>query len=512
MKLRFLARWLAVAALFLSAASAHAYDFSFDGIYYDVLSEEDRTVEVTRSESSGSYSGSIIIPERVLHEGKTYTVTSIGDYAFYNCYVLTSVVFPVSLMSIGDYAFYNCSALTSVDLSSTSLTSIGDNAFRYCVALTSVDLSSTSLTSIGDYVFQNCSALTSVDLSSTSLTSIGYDAFYNCDALTSVAFSTSLTFIGGSAFKDCDALTSVDLSSTSLTSIGDYVFQNCSALTSVDLSSTSLTSIGYDAFYNCDALTSVAFSTSLTFIGGSAFKDCDALTSVDLSSTSLTSIGDGAFYNCDALTGVAFPASLTSIGYYAFSGCEALTNLTVDESNPAFASRDNVLYSKSLDTLVCYPAGLGKEVVIPESVRSVREDAFPGEVSTVYCQPQTPPTAVYGYFQNMFSSDELMNAVLYVPVGTKAAYMKVDPWRNFWNIEEMDFATVGIDGVAAQGVPSVTVRGGAIVVEGAAATDVVEVFAADGRCAYRGASATISHLPGGIYVVRVGKHVQKVAL
>ena len=346
MKLRFLARWLAVAALFLSAASAHAYDFSFDGIYYDVLSEEDRTVEVTRSESSGSYSGSIIIPERVLHEGKTYTVTSIGDYAFYNCYVLTSVVFPVSLMSIGDYAFYNCSALTSVDLSSTSLTSIG-------------------------------------------------------------------------------------------------------------------------------------YAT---------------------------------FYNCDALTSVAFPASLMSIGYYAFSGCEALTNLTVDESNPAFASRDNVLYSKSLDTLVCYPAGLGKEVVIPESVRSVREDAFPGEVSTVYCQPQTPPTAVYGYFQNMFSSDELMNAVLYVPVGTKAAYMKVDPWRNFWNIEEMDFATVGIDGVAAQGVPSVTVRGGAIVVEGAAATDVVEVFAADGRCAYRGASATISHLPGGIYVVRVGKHVQKVAL
>ena len=233
---------------------------------------------------------------------------------------------------------------------------------------------------------------------------------------------------------------------------------------------------------------------------------------MDLSSTSLTSIGDKAFRGCDALTSVAFPASLTSIGYYAFSGCEALTNLTVDEGNPAFTSRDNVLYSKSLDTLVCYPAGLGKEVVIPEMVRSVRYDAFPGEVDTVYCQPQTPPTAVDGEFQDMFTDETLMNAVLYVPKGTKAAYMQVDPWRNFWNVEEMDFATVGIDDVAAQGVPSVTVRGGAIVVEGAAATDVVEVFAADGRCAYRGASATISHLPGGIYVVRVGKHVQKVAL
>ena len=462
MKLRFLARWLAVAALFLSAASAHAYDFVSGDIYYNVLSEEDRTVEVT-CDSYSRYSGSIIIPERVLHEGKTYTVMSIESVAFSGCSTLTSVTFPASLTSIGGHAFQGCSALTSVDLSSTSLTSIGSSAFSGCEALTSV-------------VFP------------ASLTSIGGGAFYYCVALTSVAFPASLTSIGYDAFRDCDALTSVDLLSTSLTYIGD------------------------GAFYNCDALTSVTFPASLMSIEGSAFSGCGALTSVDLSSTSLTSIGDYAFLECDALTSVAFPASLTSIGYYAFSGCEALTNLTVDEGNPAFTSRDNVLYSKSLDTLVCYPTGANKEVVIPDMVCSVREGAFPGEVSTVYCHPQTPPTAVDGEFQNMFSSDELMNAVLYVPVGTKAAYMKVDPWRNFWNIEEMDFATVGIDGVAAQGVPSVTVRGGAIVVEGAAATDVVEVFAADGRCAYRGASTTISHLPGGIYVVRVGKYVQKVAL
>ena len=350
-----------------------------------------------------------------------------------------------------------------------------------------------------------------MDLSSTSLTSIGSSAFSGCEALTSVVFPASLTSIGGGAFYYCVALTSVAFPA-SLTSIGYDAFRDCDALTSVDLLSTSLTYIGDGAFYNCDALTSVTFPASLMSIEGSAFSGCGALTSVDLSSTSLTSIGDYAFLECDALTSVAFPASLTSIGYYAFSGCEALTNLTVDEGNPAFTSRDNVLYSKSLDTLVCYPTGANKEVVIPDMVCSVREGAFPGEVSTVYCHPQTPPTAVDGEFQNMFSSDELMNAVLYVPVGTKAAYMKVDPWRNFWNIEEMDFATVGIDGVAAQGVPSVTVRGGAIVVEGAAATDVVEVFAADGRCAYRGASTTISHLPGGIYVVRVGKYVQKVAL
>ena len=558
MKLRFLARWLAVAALFLSAASAYAYDFMSGGIYYNVLSEEDRTVEVTRRDSYSQYSGSIIIPERVLAGGKTYTVmsigyrafyycnaltsvdlsstslTSIGDEAFYNCDALTSVTFPASLTSIGDEAFRGCEALTSVDLSSTSLTSIGGSAFSYCDALTSVDLSSTSLTSIGDNAFYNCDALTSVDLSSTSLTSIGDGAFYYCDALTSVTLPASLTSIGGSAFGYCVALTSVDLSSTSLTSIGGEAFRECVALTSVAFPA-SLMSIGYYAFYNCDALTSVAFPASLTSIGNDAFSGCDALTSVDLSSTSLTSIGDEAFWGCealtsvafpasltsigdkafrgcDALTSVSFPASLTSIGYYAFKDCEALTNLTVDESNPAFASRDNVLYSKSLDTLVCYPAGLGKEVVIPEMVRSVRYDAFPGEVDTVYCQPQTPPTAVDGYFQNMFTDETLMNAVLYVPIGTKAAYMKVDPWRNFWNIEEMDFATVGIDGVTAQGEPTVAVRGGKIVVDGASTAGVIEVFSTDGRCAYRGTGTVIEGLPKGAYVVRVGKFTQKVAL
>ena len=184
----------------------------------------------------------------------------------------------------------------------------------------------------------------------------------------------------------------------------------------------------------------------------------------------------------------------------------------MDEGNPAFTSRDNVLYSKNLDTLVCYPTGANKEVVIPETVRSVREDAFPGKVNTVYCQPQTPPTAVDGEFQDMFTDETLMNAVLYVPVGTKTAYMQVDPWRNFWNIEESDFATVGIDGVTAEAAPSVTVCGGKIVVDGASTTGVIEVFSTDGRCAYRGTSTVIEGLPKGAYVVRIGKFTQKVML
>ena len=330
MKLRFSSRHFVVAIFALLAANAYAYDFKSDGIYYNVSSEKNRTVEVT-SGGYRTYRGNIVIPDRVLNDGRTYTVTSIGSYAF-----------------------SDCAALTSVDLSSTSLTTIDYRAFERCAALTSVDLSSTSLTTIESY-----------------------------------------------AFSGCDALTSVDLSSTSLTTIGSYAFYGCDALTSVDLSSISLTTIGSYAFYGCDALTSVEFPASLTTVGCFAFSYCDALTSVDLSSTSLTSIDYRAFERCAALTSLKLPVSLTSIGHAAFNDCASLSVLTVDENNPVFTSRDNVLYSKDLDTLVCYPTGTDTVVVIPDGVRSIRADAFPSKVSAVYCQPQTPPEAV-GYYLDMF--------------------------------------------------------------------------------------------------------------
>lgn len=66
---------------------------------------------------------------------KTYdipsSVTSIGDWAFYDCSSLTSINIPNSVTSIGTFAFYGCSALTSITIPN-SVTSIGSYAFNYC--------------------------------------------------------------------------------------------------------------------------------------------------------------------------------------------------------------------------------------------------------------------------------------------------------------------------------------------------------------------------------------------
>ena len=93
-----------------------------------------------------------------------------------------SVTVPASVTSFGDYAFYDCSGLTSVTIP-TSVTSIGNDAFENCSGLTSVTIP-TSVTSIGMWTFDR-SGLTGVTIPA-SVTSIGGWAFYDCSGLTSV--------------------------------------------------------------------------------------------------------------------------------------------------------------------------------------------------------------------------------------------------------------------------------------------------------------------------------------
>ncbi|MBP1919008.1 RICIN domain-containing protein [Youngiibacter multivorans] len=101
-------------------------------------------------------------------------VTSIGDYAFYDCFNLTSISLPEGLSSIGNLAFKGCSSLTSISLPE-GLTSIGNYAFKGCSSFTNIILPE-GLTSIGRFAFEDCSSVTLIILPE-SVTSIGDYAF-----------------------------------------------------------------------------------------------------------------------------------------------------------------------------------------------------------------------------------------------------------------------------------------------------------------------------------------------
>ena len=104
----------------------------------------------------------------------------LGQYAFFGCKGLTSLVIPTGVTWIWQYAFSGCSGLTSLTIPS-SVTSIGDKAFRGCSGLTSLTIPS-SVTSIGDNAFWGCSGLTSIYVYPEKTPKLGTDIFDDCDA------------------------------------------------------------------------------------------------------------------------------------------------------------------------------------------------------------------------------------------------------------------------------------------------------------------------------------------
>ncbi len=152
--------WIVVALW--SIFPARAYDFQVGGIYYN-LNGEEVTVTYGSDKYSSSYSGDVVIPASVTYEGKTYSVTSIGDGAFYSCGGLTSIIIPESVTSIGDEAFSYCSGLTSVTISE-SVTSIGDETFFWCIGLISVTIPA-SVERLGPGVFSGCTNLEEIIVS-----------------------------------------------------------------------------------------------------------------------------------------------------------------------------------------------------------------------------------------------------------------------------------------------------------------------------------------------------------
>ena len=389
-------------------------------LYYNLDSSK-KTAEVTyySDYNNNNYvSGEVIIPDNINYNGTSYSVTSIGTYAFWDCSRLTSVTIPNSVTFIGANAFYWSTGLTSVEIPN-SVTSIGDEAFYACSSLTSVKIPS-SVTSIGVEAFRGCDSLTSVVIGN-SVTSIGSWAFAYCSELTSVEIPKSVSSIGDIPFGGCSSLINilVDINNPSyssqegilynknmdtliccpggktgdftipstVTEIGDGAFFYCGGLTSVTIPN-SVTSIGNSAFSGCWRLTSVEIPNSITSIGNSAFSGCTGLTSVEFNAENCQTCGsssypafpsnitdlkigekvkvipNNAFRGCTGLTSVEIPSSVTSIGDYAFRGCTGLTGVTIGNS------------VTSIGIYAFYNCTGMTSVTIPNSVISIGNSAF----------------------------------------------------------------------------------------------------------------------------------------
>ena len=339
-------RGLLFLALFTSVSAIYASNTQVGGIWYDFDSSTNTASVTYQGSASDSYeaeySGLVVIPENVTYNGTTYSVTSIGGAAFYECFALTSVTIPNSVTSIGAYAFYYCDALTSITIPN-SVTSIGYYAFYNCYSLTKTNYT-------GDIA-----GWCNIKFGSGSANPMfcSHNFYINDQEIKDLVIPNSVTSIGGAAFYGCSSLTSVTIPN-SVTSIGGAAFYECFALTSVTIPN-SVTSIGAYAFYYCDDLTSITIPNSVTSIKEYTFSNCSSLTSVTIPN-SVTSIGNGAFEDCSSLTSVTIPNSVTSIGNGAFDDCSSLTSITCEAETPPTLD-SYIFYGVSKSIPVYVPCG-----------------------------------------------------------------------------------------------------------------------------------------------------------
>ncbi len=428
-------------------SNLHAYDIAVNNdegvtIYYNWINDKTE-LEVTSSGYSNiKYNNSVIVPESVIYNGQTYSVTRIGDGAFKNCSSMTYVYIPNSVMSIGIEAFRYCSSLTSITIPN-SVKSIGNEAFYYCSGLTSINIPN-NVTNIGNDVFFGCTNLPienniryadtylveAVDktLSSYQIKEgtrfIGPSAFYICLSLTSITIPSSVMSIGNKAFSSCSSLTSINIPD-GVTIIGGETFERCSSLTSIIIPD-GVTRIGYRAFEYCSGLTSVTIPSSVTNIGSDAFYKCSSLISVHIIDIAawckitfegssyanplsyahhiylnnkeitdlvipngVTSIGDYTFYGCSSFSSIKIPDGVTNIGYESFYNCSGITSVTIPSSVTnidiaAFSGCKSLISINIPDGVTKINAGTFSgcnslpSINIPDGVTSIGNSSFSG--------------------------------------------------------------------------------------------------------------------------------------
>lgn len=332
---------------------ADNYDFSSvcstgQTLFYNITS--DSTVTVTfpnyyfQNHSTYTYYynyqkpvGRIVIPETVLHNNTSYSVTEIDLYAFWACSGIHSVVIPNSIISIGAYAFYGCSGIDSIYLGS-GIQSFGYSSLGNCANLSYVYYNIKNgrggVLSYGGYgasnpynrdipLFNTSIHLSKVEIGD-SVDTIPVYAFYNTP-IDTLIISNSVQHVGDFAYYMSDQsfyFQELYLGSA-IRSIGQCSFYNrCSRLPQIIIPE-SVIQIGDTAFFNCSVTQSLRIGNNVRTIGNYAFYNCPNIDKLYIPDKT-ENIGTYAFYGCSSVDSIYIGVNISTIGRSAFEGCSNL--------------------------------------------------------------------------------------------------------------------------------------------------------------------------------------------
>ena len=363
--------------------------------------------ETMTAEVAGTYhvetSGTITVPETfVAKDGKTYTVTAIGDNFLYfdgcpyssGC---SEVVLPKTIKSIGKYAFCDTN-IKSINLPE-GLESIGEAAFKDCVYLELAELPST-LKHLDDWAFYNCTNITISTLPG-AIETLGKGVFgHNGPGgkITSFTFPDHITELPDSMFYYRNGMKEIKLPANlkkigtrvicytditelavpeSVTEIADAAFMGA-PLANVVLPK-SLKRVPALAFARTNMKNLNFLPEGITEIGDQAFYKSQ-LEEANIPE-GVTSIGSNVFLSSPKLETVHFPSTLVDVKGWPLDECPNLKSFTISEDNPSLKmTADSVMTCNVSDgrrlLYVAPSAMVDSTFVLPGDITEIGDNAF----------------------------------------------------------------------------------------------------------------------------------------
>ena len=256
---------------------------------------------------------------------------------------LGSITIPSNVTSIGDYAFDECYNLTTT-LESTTPPTLGENAFSDVGGLIYVPYESVE-------TYKETEGWSDYSEMITSHHDDNPNAVITYKASNKLEETTEQYAHGihTNAFFDENGNQLKMVSHTFSNGVGTIIFDG------------TIVEVGSHAFYGT-SLTSIDIPNSVAYIGDYAFGQCVNLLNIEIPNN-VTEIGEFAFSNCDSLTSIDIPSSVTSIGNNPFAACDNLISITLESTVPP--TRNGSLYYYAPLTLIYVPC---------ESVETYKND------------------------------------------------------------------------------------------------------------------------------------------
>ena len=298
--------------------------------------------------------------------------------------------------------FSGCSALSSVDLSLLDTKSAvrTRSMFNGCDALAVMQVDSWDVSALKDasYMFANTLALTSLDLSAWNLSGVAYTtAMFQSSGVKEIILPDSLTVMGSLFFNHTDRYIAPTLRlPASLSEVGlAHAFYNFGTkdFTAFETAEGSAVTAVDGVLYSADGKTLLALpkgktfkdgifeiKEGVTFLGELSFSRNPHVKTVLLPNSYRVSVyteKHHADFADAGGTGNLNVGNSLNLAIYVYTGVEAYA---VKADNPYYVTHDGALYTKGAggkaEALVALPVGFQGELIIPEGVRAIENEAL----------------------------------------------------------------------------------------------------------------------------------------